>query len=94
MLRFDPATALKQVRVPVFAAFGEVDTQVPPSLHLAPLKAALAGNPRLTVTVYPGANHLFQRARTGLVTEYATLERAFIPGFPDDLAKWILAASR
>jgi pimeloyl-ACP methyl ester carboxylesterase len=94
MLRFDPATALKQVRVPVFAAFGEIDTQVPPSLHLAPLKAALAGNPRLTVTVYPGANHLFQRARTGLVTEYATLERAFIPGLPDDLAKWILAASR
>jgi pimeloyl-ACP methyl ester carboxylesterase len=94
MLTFDPATALRQVRVPVFAAFGELDTQVPPSLHHEPMKAALAGNPRLTVTVYAGANHLFQQARTGQVAEYATLEKAFIPGLPDDLAKWILAAGR
>jgi pimeloyl-ACP methyl ester carboxylesterase len=94
VLTFDPATALRQVRVPVLAAFGELDTQVPPSLHHEPLKTALAGNPRLTVTVYSGANHLFQQARTGLVAEYATLEKAFIPGLPDDLAKWILAAGR
>jgi uncharacterized protein len=89
MLTFDPATALRRVRVPVYAAFGALDTQVPPSEHEAPVREALSGNQRAVVRVYPEANHLFQRARTGQVTEYATLNKAFIPGLLDDLTKWI-----
>jgi hypothetical protein len=46
-----------------------LDTQVPPSLHHQPVKAALAGNPRATISVCCGANHLFRRARTGQVAE-------------------------
>lgn len=90
MLTFDPATALRDVKVPVFAAFGELDTQVPPSMHEAPLRRALRQRERTSVTTYPAANHLFQRAKTGQVTEYATLEKAFVPGLLDDVAKWIL----
>jgi len=94
MLTFDPATALRKVTVPVYAAFGALDMQVPPSLHEAPMRQALARNPRAAITVYDSANHLFQRARTGQVAEYATLAKAFAPGLLDDIAKWILAAGR
>jgi uncharacterized protein len=94
MLAFDPAEALRKVTVPVYAAFGALDIQVPASLHEAPLRAALTHNPHVTVTTYPGANHLFQRATTGHPTEYATLEKAFVPKLPEDLAKWIQSPSR
>jgi fermentation-respiration switch protein FrsA (DUF1100 family) len=94
MLTFDPATALRKATVPVYAAYGELDTQVPPSMHEAPVREALRQNPRATVKIYAGANHLFQRAQTGQVTEYATLEKVFIPGLLDDLAKWILDVRR
>lgn len=89
-LTFDPATALRRVTVPVYAAFGELDMQVPPSLHEAPLREALRENTGTTVKVYPGANHLFQQAKTGYVTEYATLPKAFVPGLVDDVGAWIL----
>lgn len=94
MLTFDPATALRKATVPVYAAFGERDMQVPPSLHEAPMRDALRQNPRAAVKVYRGANHLFQQANTGRVTEYATLEKAFVPGLMDDVAAWILAGGK
>jgi fermentation-respiration switch protein FrsA (DUF1100 family) len=85
-----PAGALRKVNAPVYAAFGELDTQVPPAMHEAPLRRALAHNQRVTVVTYPGANHLFQQAKTGQVTEYATLPKAFVAKMPDDVAAWIL----
>lgn len=91
---FDPAAALRKVTAPVYAAFGGLDTQVLPELNEQPVRQALAGNARTTVKVYPEANHLFQRAKTGLVTEYATLEKAFLPGLLDDVATWIQTATR
>lgn len=91
---FDPADALQKVTVPVFAAFGALDTQVLTELNEAPMRQALAGNARAAIKVYPEANHLFQRAKTGLVTEYATLEKAFLPGLLDDVTTWILTATR
>lgn len=89
MLGFDPAGPLRALRSPVLALFGGLDTQVPPSANEAPVRAALADNARATIRVYEDANHLFQRARTGLVTEYAGLEKAFVPGLLDDVAAWI-----
>jgi len=88
-LDFDPATALRQVRCPVLALFGRLDMQVPPSMNQTPVRMALAANPDATVKVYDGANHLFQLARTGLVTEYPTLDKAFVPGLLDDISAWI-----
>lgn len=90
---FDPAAALEKVTCPVLAIFGDRDMQVPPGLHRAPVEAALAraGNRQVTVTVYPGANHLFQKAATGHPSEYATLPKAFVPGLLDEIAAWIAA---
>jgi hypothetical protein len=92
MLDFDPATALRQVKVPALAIFGGLDVQVAPVLNQRPVADALGSNPRATVKVYPEANHLFQRARTGLVSEYATLEKAFVPGLMDEIGAWITSA--
>lgn len=91
---FDPAEALRKVTVPVYGAFGGLDTQVLPELNEGPMRQALAGNARATIKVYPEANHLFQRAKTGLVAEYATLEKAFLPELPGDVATWIQTATR
>ncbi len=88
---FDPVDVLTKVKCPVFAMFGAKDTQVPPSLNRQPLEAALAqaGNTRLTMKVYPDANHLFIKANTGQPAEYATLEKVFVPGVLEDLANWV-----
>lgn len=90
-LAFDPAEALRAVTVPVYAAFGALDTQVPMATNETPVRSALAGNARATVKVYPQANHLFQRARTGQVVEYALLEKAFVAPLLEDLSSWILS---
>jgi hypothetical protein len=94
MVTFNPANALRQVTVPVYAAFGALDTQVPPSMHEKPLREAVKLNANVTVKVYAGANHLFQKAKTGGVMEYASLDKAFVPELPQDLARWILEAKR
>jgi pimeloyl-ACP methyl ester carboxylesterase len=90
----DPAEALRKVAVPVYAVFGGLDTQVLPSQNERPVREALASNRAAVIKVYPGANHLFQPAKTGLVTEYAALEKAFLPGFLDDLVSWLRNARR
>jgi fermentation-respiration switch protein FrsA (DUF1100 family) len=88
---FDPATALRRVKCPVFAAFGGRDLQVPAAANRGPLEAALraGSHQNLTVQVYPEANHLFQQAVTGQTAEYATLPKAFVAPLLDDLATWI-----
>ena len=93
---FDPATVFAQVKCPVFALFGEKDTQVRPDLNKAPLEAAFAkgGNTRVTVKVYPEANHLFIKAVTGQVWEYPTLEKVFVPGLLDDMVAWVRSVTR
>jgi uncharacterized protein len=95
-LGFDPADFLTKVKCPVFAMFGAKDTQVPPSLNRQPLEAALAkaGNTRLTVKVYPEANHLFIKANTGQPTEYPMLEKVFVPGVLEDLESWVKSVAR
>jgi pimeloyl-ACP methyl ester carboxylesterase len=92
----DPATFMARVTCPVYAAFGAKDTQVPPALHRGPLEAALAkgGNARVTIKVYPDANHLFIKANTGQVSEYATLPKVFVPEFLDDLVAFVGAAAK
>jgi hypothetical protein len=41
------------------------------------------------VITYPDANHLFMAARTGHPAEYASLPKAFVPAFLDDITRWI-----
>jgi hypothetical protein len=62
---------------------------VPPSLNEPPVRKALAGNRAATIAVVDGANHLFQAAKSGQVSEYPTLDKAFVPGLLDQIASWV-----
>jgi fermentation-respiration switch protein FrsA (DUF1100 family) len=92
-LAHDPAPSLRRVRVPVLALNGTLDRQVPADENLAAIRAALAagGNRDHTETALPGLNHLFQTARTGLPTEYGTIEETVAPAALDAVTAWIVA---
>ena len=90
-LTYDPTASLRGTRVPVLALFGGLDLQVVVHQNRPPLEAALAGNPDVTVEVFPRANHLFQAATTGSPSEYGVLEHNFVEGFLDTISDWILA---
>jgi pimeloyl-ACP methyl ester carboxylesterase len=90
-LRYDPAPVLARIRVPVLAINGALDQQVLSAENLAGIRAALAGNPDVTVTELPGLNHLFQTARTGGVGEYADIEETMAPVAMETVSRWIKA---
>ncbi|NIM52934.1 MAG: alpha/beta fold hydrolase [Gemmatimonadales bacterium] len=90
-LDYNPATDLEHVRVPVLAVFGENDLQVPPAVNRVPMEQALqkAGNADYTITVIPGANHLFLASETGNPSEYATQEKVFVPELLETVTTWL-----
>jgi hypothetical protein len=91
-LTYEPATALRSVKVPVLAINGEKDLQVPPGQNLAAIEKALAeaGNDDVTIRELPGLNHLFQSATTGSPTEYAQIEETLNPAALQVIGDWIL----
>ena len=88
---YDIAADWAKVRVPVLGLFGGLDTQVDADQNRKGLEAALgqAGNRDVTVRVFPTANHLFQVAKTGSPTEYATLPMRFVPRFLETIQNWM-----
>jgi fermentation-respiration switch protein FrsA (DUF1100 family) len=95
-LTYDPAPALREVRVPVLAVWGEKDLQVPPAQNLPVVEAALkaGGNTHYTVKELPGLNHLLQTATTGSPTEYTQIEETISPAALQLIADWILANAK
>ncbi len=90
-LDYDPAPTLAKVQVPVLAIFGGKDLQVPsePNRRVMEEVFTKSGHKDYRIVVLPGANHLYQQASTGSVSEYATLKKEFIPGFLDLVTTWI-----
>lgn len=91
-LRYDPAEALRQVRVPVLALAGSLDRQVLAEQNLPPIEKALVegGNTDATVIALDGLNHLFQHAETGSPAEYGTIEETLAPELLERVTGWIL----
>jgi uncharacterized protein len=94
MIDFDHAAPLRDVTCPVLVLFGRLDMQVPPAQNEPPVRAALARHNAATIAVLDGANHLFQPARTGQPAEYATLEKAFVPGFLEQITAWLARVTK
>lgn len=88
-LGHDPQPVLKKVDVPILALFGEKDFQVPDKQSAGPMRKALADNKDATVVVIPGANHLFQPAETGLLSEYGQIETTIAPEVLERIGNWI-----
>lgn len=90
-LTYDPATALRNTRVPVLALNGTKDLQVPYQEDLGGIAAALkaGGNRDYQTVALPGLNHLFQTANTGAVSEYSQIAETFSPAALQRIAEWI-----
>ena len=95
-LAFDPRPALEATRVPVLALNGELDVQVDAEQNLTAIDAALekGGNHNVTLHRLPKHNHLFQRAKTGLVNEYVVIEETLSPEVLDLIRDWIVSVTQ
>jgi len=92
-LLHDPRPVLEKLTIPILAMNGEKDLQVLATENLAAIDAAFqaASNGNGRTLLLPGLNHLFQTAKTGTVTEYATIEETFAPAALAAMADWIVA---
>ncbi len=91
VLQYDPIHDLKKVSCPVLALNGELDTQVPAKSSLDLIQTALAnaGNHQVTIHSLPNLNHLFQKAVSGEVSEYAIIEETINPSVLKIIAEWL-----
>ncbi|MEM7456321.1 MAG: alpha/beta fold hydrolase, partial [Planctomycetota bacterium] len=89
---YDPAPALREVKCPVYAVFGEKDLQVDPQLNVPAIDAALrtGGNTDFTLEVLPGLNHLFQECETGSIIEYNQIDQTFQPEALEKITAWVV----
>ena len=95
-LTFDPRPAIETIQVPVLALNGELDVQVDAEQNLTAIAEALnkGGNRNVTVHRLPEHNHLFQRAKTGLVNEYAVIEETLSPVVLDLIREWVVSVTQ
>ena len=90
LLFHDPAENLSDLNIPVLVLFGGKDTQVASSVNLEPVEDALEkSDAEFQVTTIEDANHLFQKAETGNVSEYTSLDKSFTEGFLETISEWI-----
>ncbi|WP_430411568.1 alpha/beta hydrolase family protein [Kordia sp.] len=88
-LGYDPQTSLPKVTCPVLAVNGEKDFQVLPALNLNAIEKGLKHNKDVTIKQFENLNHLFQTAKTGAFSEYATIEETFSPVALEYISDWI-----
>jgi uncharacterized protein len=96
LLTYDPAEALRKLKVPVLALNGSKDVQVPPLQNLPAIAAALraGGNKDFTVKELPGLNHLFQKCTECTIAEYSTIEETFSPAALAIIGDWVALHTR
>lgn len=88
-MRIDPIPFIKKITVPVYAAFGNLDVQVPADQNLKSLKNNLPYIRKTVLKKYEGLNHLFQKSTTGAVSEYEHISETMNSEVLNDLVKWI-----
>ncbi len=90
-LSLDPAPAIAEISVPTLVLFGERDLQVVPKFNRKAFVDGSKVSPsKPEIVVVESANHLFQRAKSGLQDEYATIKETMDPSVPALIVKWIV----
>lgn len=91
-LKYDPYPTLENIKVPTLALIGSKDLQVPSKENIPLIEKALKynGNKNYKVLELPDLNHLFQKAKTGAVSEYAQIEETISPAALKIIGDWIL----
>ena len=86
---YDPQDDIAKIKCPVMALNGSKDLQVIATQNLPALRRTLPNNKRNIIKEYEGLNHLFQHCKTGMPTEYATIEETFSEEVINDIIAWI-----
>ena len=92
---YDPAPALRQLKVPMLALFGELDNNILAEKNRAALDAALkaGGHPDYTLRILARANHNQWEATSGSNAEMPTLRR-FVPEVLQHDRDWLAKRAR
>jgi uncharacterized protein len=87
---YDPAPALKELRIPVLALFGELDDNIVAEKNQKAWDSALrrGGNRDYTLRILPGTNHLMLEAKIGNNAEMPMLQR-FSPRYFAAVQDWL-----
>ena len=88
-VRINPQDFIKDIYIPVYAAFGTLDVQVPSKLNIKGYTDYLPDNSKTLIKEYEGLNHLFQKAQTGRVAEYSKIAETINEEVLKDIAEWI-----
>jgi pimeloyl-ACP methyl ester carboxylesterase len=89
-IKTNPEEYISKITVPTFAAFGGKDLQVNAAQNGNRLIELFQTNPELLqLQVYAELNHLFQKAETGAVFEYETIEETFNVSVLQDIVAFI-----
>jgi uncharacterized protein len=90
LILYDPAVAIRQIKLPVLALFGELDNNILAEKNRAAWEAALkAGDHRdCTLRILPKANHALLEAKVGNNAEMKSLQR-FVPAYPAIVLDWL-----
>ena len=90
-LDYDPRRDLEVSKVPLLAVYGALDLQVPPAQSVPVLEKIDTNYGKIQVRTFPGLNHLFQHATTGLPSEYGAIEETLAPEVMLAIKEWVLA---
>lgn len=86
----DPASYIRQIKIPMMAINGSKDHQVLPQTNLRVIRELQKnGNRKNLIKEYEGLNHLFQHCTTGGGNEYYQIEETISPEVLSDIATWI-----
>ena len=88
-LNLDPSEYLKKVHCPILALNGTKDIQVEANSNLKIIESSVKNKELLTVKKYLNLNHLFQKAETGAINEYAQIQETFSEDVLKDILTWI-----
>ena len=90
LIVYDPAPALRAIRLPVLALFGELDNNIVPEKNRAAWEAALraSSHPDYTLRILPKANHAMLDAKAGNNAEMKSLQR-FVPAYSEVVLDWL-----
>lgn len=89
---YNPADDLKKIDIPTLALFGGKDVQVPAKSNMQIMQEIFENrdSTQFTIKLFPEANHLFQKAKTGSPAEYGRLKHQFVDGFLELTRDWII----
>ncbi len=90
LLFYVPTDDLEKINIPTLVLFGGKDTQVTITQNQSRTRKALEiSGTEFEIKIFDDANHLFQKANTGLANEYPQLDKKFVNGFLDYIFDWM-----